>query len=162
MGQLQSNIRLITRFPSVYALDSWMTISARPHDFVVTLNEQMTSDQIAIRELTSQIVLLQGAVKQLGKASLSSSKSVTTFNKQRFTDNTLGVVTKIDTPVELLAEDRTSLSAQCKTPLTDTIDTITHRCDFLNQCLDVEHQLLLKQFVPMESIMTQLQNVLCP
>ena len=76
MGQIQSNIGLITGFPIVDTVDQLMEISARPRDLLVSRNAQLQNEQIAVTQLTSLLVSLQGAAGTLNDADIFDVKSV--------------------------------------------------------------------------------------
>ena len=76
MGQIQSNIGVITGFPIVDTVDQLMAISARPRDLAVARREDFTSEQMAITQLTSLLVNFQGAVNTLSDTTIFEAKKV--------------------------------------------------------------------------------------
>ena len=85
MGQIQSNIGVITGFPIVDTVDQLMAISARPRDLAVARREDFTSEQMAITQLTSLLVNFQGAVNTLSDTTIFEAKKVTSSNESLLT-----------------------------------------------------------------------------
>ena len=81
MGQLQSSIGLITGLPIQDTVDQLINIQARPVQLLASRNQTLSSEQVAVADLTARLLGVQLAVDKLGNASTFSQKKITSSNE---------------------------------------------------------------------------------
>jgi flagellar hook-associated protein 2 len=94
MGQIQSNIGLITGIPILETVDKLMALAARPRELIVQRNERLKAEQLALAELTSLVLAVQFASDRLGAEGIFQERSVTS------SDPTALSATRTGEPVE--------------------------------------------------------------
>lgn len=80
MGQIQSNIGLITGFPIVDTVDQLVSVSAQSRDKLIARTAQLSSEQVAITQLMSFLVAFQGATNNLAANHLFETTRITSSN----------------------------------------------------------------------------------
>lgn len=77
MGRIQSNIGLITGIPIAQTVDQLVALQARPRENLEAANKTLTDQQVALTELTAQLISLQINADRLSVASIYSERTAT-------------------------------------------------------------------------------------
>ncbi len=81
MGRIQSSIGAITGVPILDTVDKLMTLSAAPRDRLITRNDALKQQQVAVAELTALTIGLQLAATKLSTGSLYEQRTVSSSNE---------------------------------------------------------------------------------
>lgn len=77
MGQIQSNVGLVTGFAIQDTVDQLMALNAQPRNRLANRTAQIQQEQVAITELTALVVGVELTTDRLGQSSLFSATRVT-------------------------------------------------------------------------------------
>ena len=80
MGQITSNIGLITGIPITDTVNQLMQIAARSRDLIVARNKAVQSEGDAVAQLTASTLGVQLAAKRLANPSIFTAKNATSSN----------------------------------------------------------------------------------
>ncbi len=80
MSQIQSTVGLFTGVPITQTVDQLIALSARPRDLITRRNQGLTTEQVAINQLSSLVLGLQFDIRKLQDADLFQQTEVSTGN----------------------------------------------------------------------------------
>ena len=90
MGRIQSGTGLVSGIPIVDTVNQLMAISARPRDRIISQNNLLQQQQVAITELTALVTGLQFALDRLKVEDVFNQKTVTSQNPELLTATATG------------------------------------------------------------------------
>lgn len=90
MGRIQSSVGLITGIPIEETVEQLLSISAQPRDRLITRNEGLQAERVAITELTALVIGVQFSVESLGSGNLFDQKQVRSSNEELLNVATTG------------------------------------------------------------------------
>jgi len=80
MGQIQTNIGLITGMPIGDTVDSLMVLAGKPRDMLLERTERLQQEQAAVTELSAMLLTVKYVTDSLGKEELYDKRDVLSSN----------------------------------------------------------------------------------
>ncbi len=90
MGRIQSSVGLITGIPISETVDQLLAVSAQPRDLLISRNEALQAERLAVSELTAGVIGVQFAMTSLGSSSLFARKQTTSSDEELLSVTTTG------------------------------------------------------------------------
>ncbi len=85
MSSIQSSIGLITGIPIIDTVDQLMGIAGRPRDLLISRNQTLEAEQLAINTLSTRLLGFQFDADKLNTESLFDSRKASSSNKSLLT-----------------------------------------------------------------------------
>ena len=90
MGRLQSTVGLLSGVPIQDTVEQLLSISARPRDLLVSRNNFLQAEQVAVTELTARVLGVQFSLSSLKLASTFNSTVASSSSEAHLTATTTG------------------------------------------------------------------------
>src|SRR4051794_27153748 len=89
MGRIQANTGLVTGIDIQGTVDKLIALAAQPRDTATARLKGIKDQQTAIGDLTASVIAIQLSARNLGKAALFDSSTVTSANPSLLTASTV-------------------------------------------------------------------------
>ncbi len=90
MGRIQSNVGIITGVPITDTVDQLIAVSAQPRNALVVRNQGLQQQQLAVTQLTAQVLGVQFAAEKLSNPDVFQATTVNSSNSSLLTANVTG------------------------------------------------------------------------
>ena len=90
MGRIQSSVGLVTGIPITDTVEQLLAFSARPRDLLVSRNEKLQAERVAVSELTALVIGVQFAIDNLGSSSIFDEREVSSSDESLISTTATG------------------------------------------------------------------------